>query len=274
MRTNNDEFEQWAPLLFLKADDENQKNSKLTEYQGLVAQRPYALIILNQPISSGMLDLVWNNAKLRICADGGANRLYDAVKGTKNENRYIPAYICGDLDSLRCEVKEFYESKGTKIRALPQDQDTTDFQKCIALLSSLEKQGGSAENQDIIGYGALGGRFDHAMASIHVLHQHAKEKKQQQRIYLLTDYDVTMLLDEGKHTIFCDPSILGPNCGILPIGISQAVITTTGLKWDLTKATTSFGDMISTSNQFKDEMVTIETDSPVVWTVELKSHDK
>ncbi|CAG8459263.1 7350_t:CDS:2 [Ambispora gerdemannii] len=277
MLAKDNEFQYWAPSLFLAVDDKNKKCSNQIEYRGLVDQRPYSLIILNQPISIGILDLLFLNEKieaiLRICADGGANRLYDVVKGTENETRYIPNYICGDIDSLRPDVAEYYKSKGTEIKGNPQDQDTTDFQKCIALLS-LKEQEASLE-YDIIGYGALGGRFDHTMSSIHILHQQInnddiKKKEQQKRIYLLTDHDITMLLSEGKHNVFCDLSILGPTCGILPIGVSQAVITTTGLRWNLTKATTSFGNMISTSNQFNGEIVTIETDSPVIWTVELR----
>lgn len=39
-----------------------------------------ALIILNQPFSSTLLQRVWDACSWRACADGGANRLYDALE--------------------------------------------------------------------------------------------------------------------------------------------------------------------------------------------------
>lgn len=40
------------------------------------ASKKYALIIVNQPIRKDILDILWHAASLKLCADGGANRLY------------------------------------------------------------------------------------------------------------------------------------------------------------------------------------------------------
>lgn len=69
----------------------------------------YHLVILNSASYSAKLTTaIWDNCKLRICADGGANRLFDSLTETERE-KYIPSYIIGDLDSARNEVVQFYQ---------------------------------------------------------------------------------------------------------------------------------------------------------------------
>ncbi|KAG9287741.1 hypothetical protein G9A89_004144 [Geosiphon pyriformis] len=266
----------WAPTKFFIQDLlKNGKDS--TEDLNRPLIQNYALIILNQPISNSqrdkILDAVWSNASLRICADGGANRLYECVQGSEKEHRYIPEYICGDLDSLHTEVANYYMSKGAEIEGKSEDQDSTDFEKCIALIDHIEHKNRQKEQlltpvlkYDVVALGALGGRLDQTISSIHILHK----MKDERDIYLVSQDDVAILLDKGKHQIQCDPRFEGPTCGILPIGVSNAILTTNGLKWNLTKTPTSIGTMISTSNQLEKNIVTIETDSPVIWSIELK----
>ena len=83
-------------------------------------------------------------AQTCICADGGANRLYDAAPSfvphlsPVEARRHIkPTAIAGDLDSITKEVRRFYNDEGTRIIDLSHDQDSTDFQKCLC---ELEKQ--------------------------------------------------------------------------------------------------------------------------------------
>ncbi|WWC72138.1 uncharacterized protein I206_106098 [Kwoniella pini CBS 10737] len=45
------------------------------------SSKPYSLIIVNQPIRQDLLAKAWKAASLRLCADGGANRLYDIDQG-------------------------------------------------------------------------------------------------------------------------------------------------------------------------------------------------
>ena len=78
-------------------------------------------------------------AQAVICADGGANRLYDELPSmvpgedaAELRKRYRPAAIKGDLDSLRPEIRHFYEGLGVHIIDNSADQDTTDLQKCLA----------------------------------------------------------------------------------------------------------------------------------------------
>ena len=56
---------------------------------------------------------------MRVCADGGANRLFDLLDQSQ---LYIPAAVVGDLDSVRPEVVAFYRTAGVVLEAV-EDQD-------------------------------------------------------------------------------------------------------------------------------------------------------
>lgn len=64
-------------------------------------------------------------ATLRVCADGGANRLYDELphmlpgrSADAVRAQYLPTFIKGDLDSLRPDVAAFYRQHGVPIEDL------------------------------------------------------------------------------------------------------------------------------------------------------------
>ena len=83
---------------------------------------------------------------------------------------------------------------------------------------------------------------------------------------------------------------MGQTCGILPVGIEKAIIRTKGLKWNMGTSTclleytaqnsradradgeTSFNGLVSTSNHLLPEepIVTIQTDQPLLWCIEIK----
>jgi thiamine pyrophosphokinase len=102
-----------------------------------------ALIILNQPFSKPLLQCLWHASDWHCCADGGANRLHDLLSGGTNADTnvaavadrptgwiaslvgwlaqprrgmvdvddYIPDLVKGDLDSVREEVRRYYETQ-------------------------------------------------------------------------------------------------------------------------------------------------------------------
>lgn len=64
-------------------------------------------------------------ATLRVCADGGANRLYDELPGMLPgqaaeavRSQYLPSAIQGDLDSIRPDVLAFYRQHGVPVQDL------------------------------------------------------------------------------------------------------------------------------------------------------------
>ena len=112
-----------------------------------------ALIILNTPFQTEMhsqsrssnnrclpdvLRVLWESTTYHVCADGGANHLYDAttsgtLNSSSNENnidKFIPDMITGDLDSIRPDVRAYYEEKGVPIVRV-EDQNYHDLEKSL-----------------------------------------------------------------------------------------------------------------------------------------------
>ncbi|XP_010474874.1 PREDICTED: thiamine pyrophosphokinase 2 isoform X3 [Camelina sativa] len=229
----------------------------------------YALVVLNQNLPR-FTPLLWEHAKLRLCADGGANRIYDELPlffphedASSIRHRYKPDVIKGDMDSIRPDVLDFYLTLGTKVIDESHDQDTTDLDKCIVYIRD------SASNQEtsrILATGALGGRFDHEAGNLNVLYRYPDT-----RIVLLSDDCLIQLLPKTHlHEIHIHSSLEGPHCGLIPIGTPSAKTTTSGLKWDLSNTEMRFGGLISTSNLVNEEKITVESDSDLLWTISIK----
>ncbi|MED6155507.1 cAMP-dependent protein kinase subunit [Stylosanthes scabra] len=245
-----------------KDNTENNASSSLTNY---------ALVILNQQLPT-YAPLLWDHAKLRVCADGGANRLFDemtqllhAEQPSLLQSRYKPDVIKGDMDSIRTEVLEFYAKLGTKVIDESHDQDTTDLHKCISYILD-QTPDIDKSKLCILVTGALGGRFDHEIGNINVLCRFSNT-----RIILLSDDCLIHLLPcSHRHKIFVQSSVEGPHCGLIPIGMPSARSTTTGLRWDLNNTEMRFGGLVSTSNIVEGDIVTVQSDSDLLWTISIK----
>ncbi|KAI0649262.1 thiamine pyrophosphokinase [Trametes meyenii] len=230
-----------------------------------------ALIILNQPFSFPLLHRVWHSSRWHACADGGANRLHDLLKdhdGKDKRHLYTPDLIKGDLDSLRDDVRAYYSAQGVRI-VYDADQDSTDLMKCIGALVEDERAERHVEQNTIVILGGLSGRLDQTVHTLSLVH---KLRRSRRRTFVITDDNVAWLLDAGEHRIQVDHALFGPTCGLLPVGIDSTILTTTGLRWNLTEHPSSFDGMVSTSNHLLPEepVVSVRTTKPIWWTMELR----
>ncbi|XP_073143261.1 thiamine pyrophosphokinase 1-like isoform X2 [Henckelia pumila] len=114
--------------------------------------------------------------------------------------------------------------------------------------------------------GALGGRFDHEVGNINVICHFSST-----RIVLLSDDCLIQLLPHSHHhEIHIQPSVEGPHCGLVPIGAPSKSTSTTGLEWNLTNTEMRFGVLISTSNIVKEDVITVRSDSNLLWTISIR----
>ncbi|KAL4927258.1 thiamine diphosphokinase [Aspergillus undulatus] len=282
---------EWDPTQFFREDEE-------------IRPHRFALVVLNQPINETALAVLRKHAHLTVCADGGANRFFEWAKARGEESTDLPTTIIGDLDSIRPEIRNHYANLGVNI-VQDDDQYSTDFTKSLRyirehekdVISSSTSQRSQEQTQapSILILGGLGGRVDQAFSQIHHLYmvnqtqEHGSEKG---NLYLISEESITFILSEGNNTIHVprtnrppDPSqtkpqpsqqqekerneyLLEENIGIIPLS-GPARITTSGFQWDVSNWETQIGGQISTSNHIRAETVSVQTNIPVLFTVEL-----
>ncbi|KAL8778007.1 MAG: hypothetical protein Q9213_007605 [Squamulea squamosa] len=193
----------------------------------------------------------------------------------------IPDYICGDLDSIRPEVREHYEKKGAKVIQDP-DQYSSDLTKSLKCVSNYAKSMTSQMDANqtkqhpvsvmhAVIIGGIGGRFDQGFSQLHHLYTASKEMNLPSgQIFLVNSQSICFLLNKGINRITTPvgPGFFAEDVGIIPIG-RPSVITTKGLEWDVTDWHTEFGGQMSTSNHIRSDNVEIETSERVLFTIEV-----
>ncbi|KAF2476161.1 thiamine pyrophosphokinase-like protein 1 [Lindgomyces ingoldianus] len=225
------------------------------------------LLILNQPIASfDVFARLWRHTIYQICADGGANRLYDMFEGALELRRgdFLPDAIHGDLDSLRDDVRAYYTSRGVDV-SQDLDQYSTDFGKAMQKIFSRDSP---SPQREVIVLGTLAGRVDQGLGLLHELIREESRHPDLQ-LWLFSESNVSFIL-KATHNIIQNTlsnRLFTRNVGLLPI-YGPAVITTTGLEWDVKDWETQMGHQVSTSNHTVAEEVHVQTNAPILFTIE------
>ncbi|KAK3323234.1 thiamine pyrophosphokinase [Cercophora scortea] len=268
---------EWQPIALVRPEADRAEAAA----EPAAAAAGFALVILNQPLTHlGVTRRLWNNASLRIAADGGANCLYDAAAQHGHDWFDDLALIIGDLDSLRPSVRSYFETRRTAV-VHDQDQYSTDFGKAVQHIRSASTSSTSSNAAvDIVALGGLGGRVDQGLSQLHHLYLfQADASYAEGRMYLFSGESLTFLLKPGRHRIRVreegdggeEEDVFGKYVGILPVK-GPSVITTRGLEWDVQDWETEFGGQVSTSNHVLPgtRVVEVETSRDVLFTIALR----
>ncbi len=170
-------------------------------------------------------------ARKIVAADSGADWLV--------KHNITPDMVIGDFDSISPAVRT---KLGPSRALLVNEQDTTDFEKCLSrIIAPL-----------VIGVGFVGGRVDHQLASYHGLLRHAGT-----RCLLIGPQDVTFL---APPSLALDLPV-GSRFSLFPMGPVRA--RSKGLVWPVDEVAFAPGGQIGTSNEVSGP-VTLSCDAPAL----------
>lgn len=204
-----------------------------------------AVIVANGDLQiNPRLQGVWQEAELRIAADGGARnaRLYLG---------HAPQIVIGDMDSLDEETQVWLETNHIERIQHPRAKDETDLE--LAILLAQER--GATE---ILILGATGGRVDHWFANVMQLTRSHKVK--------ITDAAAEMWVGTGNERI---KGRAGDVISLIPLDLAVTGITTSDLEYPLRGETLERGSTRGISNVMLGETATVRWDSGTLLLVHL-----
>ncbi len=174
-----------------------------------------------------------------IAADGGTRHLFKL--------NHPPDLMIGDQDSLSPALQRWLAQHSTQLLIHPPAKDETDLE--LALLYAVQNF-----SDEILLFGALGGRLDHLLANILLLtHPHLNGRS----ITLLTPTERAWIVTQ-KTTITGE---IGDTISLIPLKGDVHIKTTNGLQWALHNETLSFGLARGVSNVLHKQTAVIEVQS-------------
>jgi len=231
------------------------------------------IIYLNRPFDAKVLKSLHNLSSYTILADGAANRFFDKYHNIESgEDEVVPHALVGDFDSIKPDVLQYYKEKGVNAFH-DKSQDDSDLEKCLKhLIKKIEDEGICSRGKfyRILITGGFGGRMDHTLNNIHILHKFAANYVNQENIsmHLIDNNSIGTCILPGKTKyIRAKKFEVGAGCGMFPLLGVEAQVETKGLRWNVGPGTPplSFKKFISSSNEMVDDVVEIETNKMILW---------
>jgi thiamine pyrophosphokinase len=165
---------------------------------------------------------------------------------------------------LRDDIRAYYELHGVEVLR-DGDQYSTDFGKTMSKISERDN---ATSQKDVLILGTLAGRVDQGLGLLHEMTRE-ENKHPNLRLWLFSESSLSFIL-RSKRTVVRNlqsSKLFTENLGLLPV-YGPATISTTGLEWDVKDWFTQIGGQVSTSNHVKTDDVQVDTDGPILFTIE------
>lgn len=206
-----------------------------------------AVIVANGDLQTNpRLQRIWQEAELRIAADGGARH-------ARLQLERAPHVVIGDMDSLDGETRAWLEANNVEMLQYPRAKDETDLE--LAILLARER--GATETLIL---GASGGRADQWLANVMLLTRSPNVK--------LTDATTEMWMGTGNEQI---EGHAGDVISLIPLDPTVTGITTTGLEYPLRGETLERGSTRGISNVMLGERAGVRWNAGTLLLVHLFS---
>ncbi len=194
------------------------------------------------------------------------NQSYDCLIAVDNGLKYVdllnllPDVIVGDFDTASSElVAKYQEKERTKKIQLVPIKDETDTESAVDYCIDLGYD-------EVVFLGAMGGRFDHTMANLHMLYRLLQHQIQG---VLVDEQNIIRLLN---HSITIEKSKLSANyISFLPFMEQVEGLSLKGFLYPLDKYTLKPGRSIGISNVAVEEICEITFEKGIL--IMIEAHD-
>lgn len=188
-----------------------------------------------------------------LCADSGAR--HARALGA------VPHLIIGDMDSVDPCLLEEFSGRGCRVCRFSVEKDEVDTE--LALNAAI-----ASGPDEIVIYGATGGRLDHTLANVHLLAAAARQ-------------GITSSIVDHLHRIMLVTPELpasverrGSTFTLLPLTSKVTGVVTRGAAWELDGAEFELGKPYGVSNVVKDERVRISVGEGMLLLIELLTNNQ
>jgi len=208
-----------------------------------------AVIFANGTIDNS--DSAISGNDLIIAADGGTHHCLSSG--------ITPDVVIGDLDSLTTDDIKRLQIADVEIIRYPAKKDQTDLE--LALKLAIDRGA-----NEIVVFGAMGGRWDMSIANILLP---AEQNLSNATIRIIDGRHEIMLLRAGKEMIFHGKK--GDIFSLIPLGRDALGITTIGLEYPLKDDLLRLGSSRGISNLFIENSATVSLKQGLLLCVHIRT---